>query len=532
MRILHITDLHINDFQGDKEFLRDGFYIEYLDRLHSALTKEREFPQLEGLIVTGDFVDKGKVENYEHVIKILEYLSKKFSIEQNKIFLSIGNHDYQWKKLDVTNKSEEINLKKPFKEFRNHFSKNFAIERENFTIEKIDEQNIYLAIDSTWNSQHGMPGEFSVSEVDDLIKCIRETTDANSNLLIGCHFPIISYNDNFLAGEETGWHENHIWIKGNTLRDRLKRLELKNIIWFHGDVHAGDARSEKNEAFILTSKFGGASESTEQRRQANLIEINDSSISKLTCNYEFPTHSQNQSLGDWEISTKKEIRKFKEAEQDDAVIKELFSPINNEVEKEILRKIKEGNLYKFGRFHVSKEYISLGWVDIGNLLTDKILLNRISDKCFEVIKSKELDSAETLFLGIEMIGGILASQLSIRFNIKNSIIPIRTKSDHYSEFEFSHSSSFEDLEKIKSIVIFIDIISSGNTIKSIVNEIITKNKEINIHVITIISNDIDDKLKNIPNTKSYQSFCTTLKIPIIKYDEMPDEEFVKPNLKN
>ena len=75
-------------------------------------------------------------------------------------------------------------------------------------------------------------------------------------------------------------------------------------------------------------------------------------------------------------------------EQNKLVNPDKLFAYNEEVEKEILRLVKELGLYKFGRFHVSDEYISLGWVDINKLMSDKELLNRISDKCYELIKSK------------------------------------------------------------------------------------------------------------------------------------------------
>lgn len=529
MNVLHITDLHLNNFEGDEEFLRKGFYREYIDRLFTSITTETEISQIDCIIISGDFIDKGKIENFEHVISIIDYLCLKFSINKNRVHMSIGNHDYKWKELENIDNEKENILKKNFKDFRNYYISQFEIDDENYSISKIDDNTIFLSLDSTWNSLDGSPGETSVKIIDSLVYDLRNITTQNTTLLIGCHFPIISFSDNFLASEEPDWHKNHVWIKANSLHDRLKRLDVYNIVWFHGDVHAGDARNIDKETFILTSKFGCKPDISEQRRQANLIILDENGIYKITCNYEFPTHNQNPSLGDWKISQKNEIRQFKKVEKTVEIQNENFNSINNEVEEAILRKIKDQELYQFGRFQVDKEYISLGWVDINKLLTDKDLLNRISDKCHELIKSKNLNNIETLFLGVEIIGGILASQLSVRFNVKNSIIPVRTKQDQYSEFEFSHSTS-ADLSIYKNIVIFIDIISSGKTINDIVNEILLKNEDINIHIISIISNDLENKLITIPKTKSYNSFCTKLKIPVIKSDEMPNEELVKPKL--
>lgn len=529
MNILHITDLHLDNFTGDNEFLREGFYQEYIDRLFDSL-ENKNLP-IDCMIITGDFVNVGKVQNFGNVETIINYIATKFQIDKNRICLSIGNHDYKWKELDEGDIEHEKLLKVPFNEFRNKYQTTLIEDADNFFISKLSENTYFLSIDSTWNSKNGTPGIFTTSEEDKLIQKVKDIVRGDDILLIGCHFPIISFDDNFLAGEEVDWHTNHVWIAGNSLRDRIKRLKTKYTIWFHGDVHASDQKIIEDETFVLTSKFGSKPDQSEQKRQAILLSVIDSNISKITCNYEFPTHNQNHRLGDWNCSELNELRKAVPIVQTKKSAEENIFAFNQEIEKEILRLIKDRELYKFGRFHVSEEYISLGWVDINKLMNDKDLLNRISDKSYELICSKISGSSEeTLFLGVDIIGGILASQLSVRFNVKNSIIPVRNKSDHYSIFEFSHSPAFENIKNIKNVVIFIDIISSGSTIGSLVSEIIAENSEINIHVISVISNDIRNRVISIPNTKSYSTFCSKLKIPIIKHEDMPDKEFVKPNL--
>jgi hypothetical protein len=531
MNILHITDLHLHDFEGENEFLRKGFYKEYIDRLYTCFNQSIQ--NIDYLIVSGDFIDKGKTENYEAIIIILEYLSDKFKIDKKNICLSIGNHDYKWKDISAEDDiSKEIKLKEPFKNFRDQFNSSYIKDEDNFFLSKLADNLFFLSVDSTWKSKGGSPGNFSIAEEDTLITTLNEYLDRESTLLISCHFPIISYDDNFLATEETGWHENHVWIQGSSLRDRIKRIQTKHTLWFHGDVHASDQRIIENEIFVLTSKFGGPPDTSEHKRQAVIISINDENITRRTCSYEFPTHKQQPNLGDWKCSSSRELRVFKPIENEKQEIENTLSAYNFEVEDEILRLIKQKELYKFGRFHVSDEYISLGWVEINKLMNDKKLLSRITDKCYELVNKLISSSFEkTIFFGIEIIGGILASQLSVRFNVRNSIIPIRSKLGHYSEFEFSHSTAFNSMASIDNVVIFIDLISSGETINSLVDEILTANSKANIHVISIISNNIEKRLIIIPKTKSYTTFCSSLRIPIIKHDEMPDEEFVSPNLK-
>ncbi|MCU0323134.1 MAG: metallophosphoesterase [Chitinophagaceae bacterium] len=245
MNILHITDLHLDDFQGTTEFLRSGFYQEYIDRLVSSI--ESKNLTIDCLIVTGDFINIGKIENYESVKIILNYIIAKLSIDKSKVCLSIGNHDYKWKELIEGDTSNEELLKTPFRNLRDIYNKSLIEDADNYFLIKLSSDTYYLSIDSTWNSKNGTPGFFEINEEDKLINSVKENVKENDILLIGCHFPIISFDNNFLAGEESDWHANHVWIAGNTLRDRIKKLKTKCTIWFHGDVHASDQKIVDNE---------------------------------------------------------------------------------------------------------------------------------------------------------------------------------------------------------------------------------------------------------------------------------------------
>ena len=162
MNILHITDLHLDDFKGQHEFLREGFFKEYIDRLHNSITLKNKDLVVDFLIVTGDFVNIGKIENYSGVEEIINYISLKFSINKCNICLSIGNHDYKWKELiNIDNEKERL-LKKPFKEFCNKFNSNYIVDCDNYFLAKLENNTIFLSLDSTWNSSNGAPGNISV----------------------------------------------------------------------------------------------------------------------------------------------------------------------------------------------------------------------------------------------------------------------------------------------------------------------------------------------------------------------------------
>ena len=77
INILHITDLHLENFEGDSdEFLRKGFYKEYIDRLYQSLNYKHDSVNIDYLIVTGDFINIGTVENYSSIKQILDYIDR------------------------------------------------------------------------------------------------------------------------------------------------------------------------------------------------------------------------------------------------------------------------------------------------------------------------------------------------------------------------------------------------------------------------------------------------------------------------
>ncbi len=532
-KILHITDLHLNNFNSENEFLREGYYQEYIDKLYDEVSITDEIKEVDFLLLSGDFIDIGKIENFPEISKIIDYLCQKFKIKPNSVCCTIGNHDYQWK-IQKADLSDSVDLKKPFYEFVLPYNEDIINQEDYYTFKKLDTDIFYLSLDSTWKSIDGKPGIFNIHEEDKLINDLRKHINQNSTLLIGCHFPIISYSNNFLAMEEVNWHENHIWIKGATLRDRVKNLNAKNTIWFHGDVHASDQSIIENETFILTSKFAANLSISEIPRQAVMLLLNDCGLEKITYNYIFDTHKQHPNLGKWVSSKSQQIRAFKQQEETkDSIISSPNSLklIDDEIQSTILENISVENLFQFGRFKTSENITSLGWVDINKLMSNKYLLGRISEKGFihidQIVKS---NSDKVLFVGLEIIGSILASQLSVRFNVKNEIFPIRGKHKYYSSEETNDSKILESIIHFEEVVIFIDIISSGSTINDLIKQFNDKNKELKIHVISIISNDLKTKISILPYTSSYATFCSTLKIPIIADEDLPNENIFKSTL--
>src|SRR5687768_7405146 len=90
--ILHVTDFHIFDPQSGLEHLSQGYYKEYLDSLSREL-RQTEFGAVDAIVATGDFVDSGEVQNFDHAANVLVHLATILEVPSARIVVCIGNHD-------------------------------------------------------------------------------------------------------------------------------------------------------------------------------------------------------------------------------------------------------------------------------------------------------------------------------------------------------------------------------------------------------------------------------------------------------
>ena len=533
--ILHITDLHLNNFEGTSEHLRRKFFQEYIDNLVAKIYDKDLI--ISYLVLTGDFIDRGKTENFEHIKEIVSYICEKLKIKISNVCCNIGNHDYKWKDENGDfSKSKEVRA--AYHDFIKPYKGEIIYESERFFLKKLDEDNVfYLSIDSTLNSIQGRPGTISSAEIDEIISdVLRKHIGEASTLLIGCHFPIISDDRNFLASEEENWHENHVWTKGTPLRERISNLKTVNTVWFQGDVHAGQQKEIGNSTYILTGRFGGdISTISEFPRQCKVLTVNTDIKERVVfaCNFNSKTHLPNENMGDWEIIGPSEIRSFESKETVIAVATNTIKSepigfnikvIDSEIEDEIMSDIKINNLFRFGRFKTNNEFSSMGWINMNSLMNQPVLLSRLLEKSVKYIKETvNSKSTECLIIGLEVIGGIIASQISVRLNTKNFIFPVRGNGKFYSAEEIDKTQLFKELVSVKEVVIFIDVISSGKTMVEFVAELQQNNNNIIIHVISVITNNISSRPTETSNFSSYATFCNKLKIPLVKNNDLPDE---------
>jgi adenine/guanine phosphoribosyltransferase-like PRPP-binding protein len=360
-------------------------------------------------------------------------------------------------------------------------------------------------------------------------------------LLIGCHYPIIAFPSGLPSDSEDNWEENHLWKSANALRTRINNIKLIDKIWFMGDCHIPDHIQFEEAYFIMTGRFGGSTNITNAKyisqipRQCKIVTFCSESetIPVHTFSFEAATHKDNPNYGKWSLKTG-EIRIIKPPENRPLVQKEknaFLHLINSDTEEMILSRIKEKDLYSFGRFITSKKNTSLGWVNINQLLNSTELLSNIVDKSLKYIDEQlNISYGSSIIVGLDFWGTIIGSHISIRTGMKNFAIATRGNGQYHSIYELTNNYLESELKNCKEVLFIIDVISCGDTIKRLTETYALINDKIIFHVVSVISNSSTINVINFEKIKSAGTFCEKLNIPVIKNDELPDCEFLPASI--
>lgn len=519
MNILHLTDWHIDGPEGSKEPLSKHDYRKYISSLKFAINDEIDF-----IILTGDFINKGKVKLFSHVKDVINNLATEFLNGDNKnIFICPGEHDY---------------IEIPSEYDRRKFKEEFKYEDDKFTTIE-DEKISFLMLDST--------KELTEQRRKKIIKNIN-LTDINY-LIIGSHHPI-SPLFNTEEGELKIKHTDYSWSsKAN--RMLLKEIDTLNpschIICLSGDIHYSQEEtynflSKKHSVidYFSTPRFGSVYQSTadyltEQKRGARLLTIKDNIITSSILEHTVQQqHKATVNLGDynWDKLEHKisNLRlDYNQKPQNTKI--ELIG----EEDENIKSKIKSLNLYKFGRHYTSDNgTTALSWIVITPLLAD----SKIFDKTIHEIISKIdslLNNDSVIILGLDNWGAAIASQVSIKTGIKNHCIAVESKGKNHTDSDIINDEIKSEVQTKKNIILITDVISSGESLQYIYNEI-TGNIADNADntkkwiVFSVICDEKQQREERLKFVTSNYTMCNSLRMPIIDNSILPDKTFIPINL--
>lgn len=562
LRILHITDLHIDNITSVKENLRTAFYKEFIDGLMTKIAATQGGKKIDLIICTGDFVNKGKTENFVHAETVLNYIISKTNLTTADTAVCIGNHDI----LTALDKiGNNTGARENFTKLENVFhASEILINRDTHKIFRNPNLDIYfLTFDSTLGANgSNLPSILSDEKIDEIIVDVDSLVHQEKLLIVLSHYPMILFNRSQAIVDSENWVENHFWKSGFNIVERCyKKRKGSLTLWFFGDGHLPDFWSYNDfHHFFMTGMIGGnyINPIYKDPKSGNVVPFNKTNEAKVifvsssndikinTYSYRSKGYVYSPHTGSWE-HTLSEIRLVDnpfekislpeypdEAGQPSASrsIDTITNLISTSVQEEIISQIRERKLYSFNRYATSSSEVSLGWVSITKLFENRELLSRCIDKTvfwLNNLKNINLVSEDSIFIGIDFWGAIFASQASMMKNIDNYCIATKSKSQHnilLEKPEFLGYKIQSRSSSLKSIVLFTDVISTGNTVLSIKEKIsnyLGNSDNVNWVALSIISDMNQTRKVELNNFTALGSLCTSLRIPILKIDELPDE---------
>lgn len=538
MKILHITDFHIDSPDGDNENLRKGYYEEFIDGLFTIIAANN-ISQIDLIVNTGDFVNVGKTENYEHAKRVLDYISQKAKLSPDNIATCIGNHDFKMK--EPGTRDEKI---KPYLEFSKDYSPGKKVEQTDRAVLYEEEKNgvqILVIDNASIDTDLNQPAELSTGELDDIIKIARHNL-SQRDLIVISHYPMIGFPMSKYVAEDPDWGKNHVWKAGHNVQHRLATLRPQGkTIFLCGDGHIPDAFQNETKQFIMTGLFGGnytkrsfGGKPVFMQTQARVIDT-EKETKLFTFNYKPAGFEYDVSHGTWavEISSLRQLLEKQHAATTSGLSR--TSALSDPLEKEIIARVTREQLYKLGRYKTSSDVSSLSWISINRLFEEQQLVVSLIDKALEWLEKIIKDPSKGLLIGVDFYGAIISTHLSVRIGMPNHCFTSRYLSVEDYDAIPSILKVIASVNGLKDIVFVTDVVSSGQSLLRVIKVLEQKYKELNgsdlaikYHSISVISDANIDRAEFDEKLSSIKTACAALRMPIVKESELPGAEIL-PN---
>jgi adenine/guanine phosphoribosyltransferase-like PRPP-binding protein len=545
--ILHITDFHLNDPKGGTEQLRIKGHKEYLRGLCEEIEKVGRTPQC--IVATGDFVDWHKVENYPHARAILDFLCSRFSLDRQKhVAVCQGNHDFIW----ALDKADQAGSRKDFRTFSEQFANGSGImgADDRACLATIGDHISCLSIDSTFGCLgEDRPGDLPVTAADTIVEMIEEIP-LQDLLIVATHYPVVTFESIApYTGSEPNYYERHLWRSGQGLRDRVRKLRRGGrTLWLCGDTHYSDHIKIDDVYFIMTGRLGTQSTKPSQaRRQAKCLRLsrstNDTSVATFT--FDPPGHVDVPDVGQWkaEESTVLELRRTDSGNVGPSaseppivgpkIVCRKVEVFNASLQDQILATISQRGLYRLGRYRTAIEAVSLSWVSIGPLMNEPGVFALTVDRMADWVKRMCESGAslcDSILLGLDSWGAILASQLSVLLGISNCSCITRTRGEHYSPTERLSESLLANLRRHERVILISDVVATGSSIKYVYDLIYTASEHVPAEWIaaSVLCDPTQECFTETSFLSAQGAACTNLKMPLLRSTSLPDEAVLRP----
>lgn len=509
---IHISDLHVTaavNEKGEKSKKVENVWLntDNNDQINSCYIntfcnfikenyKDREFY----LLITGDITNQSDEIEYDFAQKYISDILTQLGISANNLLIVPGDHDvnrYECRKAFM--EGREINpSKKPcnyneekycyFSSFYEKIkSKKFDYDKSivdilDFEVEKI----LLVGINSNYNIDYdGGDGAVNINCLKKGLQDINKKYEEYSKIAVFHHNLYASY-ENSSTGQ---------WDKDNLVEFMgvLNSFEFKCL--FYGNEHTRNSKSDnqiyRSDCGSFAQKSPAPSfkiydiEHTEHKTFLPLHLIVLQNANKNT-DHKFGSWGElnNQHMGEIGEIILKELPSLKNKPKEDNILDTLntfelnetkaqptevstiSSYSNPEIKAELLKRVKNEQLYHSGHFHWSETSRAHNWIDASTLLSKVDNLEYSQSAILDIIEHEKIEYDFIIGLGIE--GNLLSTDLLFRSNKPYSFLPYSYRYDGHNLYEkrlnYSNDGSY------KTVLIITDVVNEGRTLRKLINK--------------------------------------------------------------
>lgn len=502
--IIHISDLHvmsITDVDGEvlskfnswlvvnKQSENERYINAFCDFVKKTFTNTSFY-----LVITGDLTNSANSDEFEELSKILNKIILDLSIKKECVLIVPGDHDVN--RIDAVNARTsdsnkmivyDYNVEK-FEKFKSFYSL-FYEDTKDFNAEKAisdilvieDHKLLYLGLNSNFHiGAKSGKGFIEPTKLEEEFKELNEKFDESYTRLACFHHNFLP----FYKEEATEQWE------ANNMTDVKRLFEMYHInCYIYGNEHTPHSEIKLGVPNISIGSFGEKKPNStfnilrlskgEYCLENNLCQLSNYNVKNID---EFGTWDlNNNARGQIEkIDLKKPStelplkyhdelpsNKIEVSTQELKQIKN-YVPFDeeNENHKNLIKIIKNKNLFHSGHFHWSETSRAHGWIDVSKLLGDKDNLNKCKKYIYETLIKSKVKFDFIIGLGVE--GNMLATRTAILSSSGFSFLPYSYRYDDHSTFE--KQLNFENEGQFKSIVIITDVVHDGRTIRKLIRK--------------------------------------------------------------
>lgn len=535
-QILHITDLHGGQESKagcvpNQHPLRTDFFRLYIGALVKQIRAAGLAPQC--IVATGDFVDRHRVDLFPDVKMILDHLATSLGLTLQNVALCMGNHDVIW---EMDRAGQETAARSAYINFAQDFANGAPTAHSaGRAVLCQPALNIWcLALDSTFGSRGlEVPGALQPHEKDEICKLVQHVPPEDV-LVIASHFPTTLVADS-LSQLKIDWIKKHAWLdEAAALRHRIEQLRDGSVtIWASGDTHAPDYVLTPKMHYLMTGCFGTAPNNSRIARQAAVAVVTQTAESNgvFTFSWAMPKdqHEDVPDQGSWETGRRPFRLSLGESERrllPEPQRRHQPECINDSLQRQIMRTVAREKLYHLGRFQTSQDAASLSWISIGPLLNEEGIFPLVVARMHDWLKSKgDLSASNTIFLGIDCWGAIIATQLSVVTGIQNICFAARTDGATYSQHERLTEGLIDEIGGFGFIVLVSDVVATGTNLRTVFDAIVARKPEASKatwFALSVLCSDTPERDVNFSFLQSHGTACRDMRMLVMSNDKLPD----------